>query len=71
MLKPPPGTDTKPPIRFCDPAKERGGSSGAEKSELSKVDIDTHSSKYAIASSVRRFEISFLSLLLCNQTMLM
>lgn len=45
-----------------------GGSSGAEKSELSKVDMDTHSSKKFIASSVRRFDIFRRSMLVCHHS---
>ena len=47
------------------------GSSAAEKSELSKADMETHSSKYDIASSVKRFDIFFLSLLLCYKITVM
>lgn len=54
------------PVVVVAPPKLRDRSSGAEKSELSKVDMDTHSSKYDNASSVRRFDIFFLSLLLCS-----
>lgn len=51
--------------------KECGWSSAAEKSELSNVDMDTHSSKYDMASSVKRFDIFFRSLLVCDQTTVM
>ena len=42
-----------------------GVSSNDEKSEPSNVDNETHSSKYAKASSVKRFDILLLSMLAC------
>lgn len=49
-------------------AETHSGSSGADKSELSKVDMDMHSSKKFIASSVRRFDIFLRSMLVCHHS---
>lgn len=66
MLGLPWAKDAIPHTGVVVPTGFRGRSSGAEKSELSKVDMDTHSSKKVMASSVRRFDIFVLSLLFCH-----